>query len=105
MSKKFSDEEFKQFVVEQFGKLTADVTDVRSDVASARTEMTDLRADVASVRGEMQTGFRELRSEVVEISEILKPLAKAFDKDAETIIDHGRRIGRLEEHVGIPKHA
>jgi hypothetical protein len=50
-------------------------------------------ADVASVRGE-----------VTEIKEILEPLAKAFDNDAETVIEHGRRISRLEEHVGIPKH-
>lgn len=84
MSKKLSEEEFQGFVVEQFGKLTAKLADVRV---------------------EMQTGFRELRAEVTEIKEVLEPLASAFDSDAEKVVEHDRRIGRLEEHVGMPKHA
>lgn len=91
MSKKFSQEEFQEFVVGQFGKLTAEITEVRGEIASVRVEM--------------QTGFREVRSEIEEIKGILEPLVKAFDADAEKVVEHDRRIGRLEEHVGIPKHA
>ena len=91
MSKKFSEEEFQEFVVEQFGKLT--------------TEITEVRGEIASVCVEMQTGFREVRSEIEEIKGILEPLVTAFDVDAEKIVEHDRRIGRLEEHVGISKHA
>lgn len=80
MSKKFSEEEFQEFVVGQFGKLTTGLSDVRTDI-------------------------RELRSEIEEIKGILEPLANAFDADAEKVVEHDRRIGRLEEHVGIPKHA
>lgn len=119
MSKKFSEEEFQEFVVEQFGKLATDLSDVRGDVASIREDVTSIhgelgavRRDVANVqtgladvRLEMQTGFRELRTEIAEIKGILEPLAAAFDADAEKIVEHDRRIGRLEEHVRIPKHA
>ncbi len=84
MKRKLREEEFQEFVVEQFGKLTAELVDSRL---------------------EMQTGFRELRAEATEIKEILEPLVKAFDNDAEKIIEHDRRIGRLEDHVAIPKHA
>ena len=56
-------------------------------------DVTTVRADLASLRGE-----------VTKIKDILEPLAKAFDKDAETIIEHARRISRLEEHAGILKH-
>ena len=112
MSKKFSEEEFQEFVVGQFGKLTTEIADVRTDLAGVRIELSDVRLDVAGVqtgladlRHEMQTGFRELRTEIAEIKGILEPLAKAFDNDAEKIVEHDRRIELLEEHVGIPKHA
>ena len=95
MDKTFTEEEFQQFVVEQFGRISADV----------HKELEVVRSEITAVRVEIQSGFRELRSEVVEIKEIVEPLAKAFDNDAETIIEIGRRIGRLEEHAGMPKHA
>lgn len=112
MSKKFSEEAFQGFIVEQFGKLTTEIAevrtefgDVRRDVAGLQTGLADARGEIATMRVEMQTGFRELRTEIEEIKGILEPLANAFDRDAETIVEHDRLIGRLEEHVGIPKHA
>ncbi len=98
MKEKLSAEEFQEFVVDQLGQVAVGLSDVR-------TAVTSLRMGLADVRVEMQTGFRELRAEIVEIKGIVEPLAKAFDADAEKIIEHDRRIGRLEEHVGIPGRA
>ncbi|MDP2367241.1 hypothetical protein [Rhodoferax sp.] len=107
MSKKFNEEQFQEFVVEQFGKLTTELSEVRSGVASVRSELRagliDVRSEIVAVQVEMQTGFREIRSEISGIKEILEPLAKAFDNDAETIIEHDRRISRLEGQLGIAK--
>lgn len=97
MSKKFNEEEFQEFVIEQFSKLTTELSDVRGDVSNISGEM---RAGIADVRAEMQTGFRTLRTEVAEIKEVLEPLVKAFDSDAETMVEHGRRISRLEQLRG-----
>ncbi len=36
-----------------------------------------------------------------EILKEVRPLHRAVDTDAETIIDHGRRITALEKHAGI----
>lgn len=117
MSKKLSEEEFQGFVVEQFGKLATELTEVRTELAEVGTELSSVRTDVTSlqaslagvrvgladVRAEMQTGFRELRAEIIEIKEVLEPLVKAFDNDAQKIVEHDRRIERLETHVGIPR--
>ena len=100
-----SEEEFQDFVVEQFGKLGGALGGVHKDVDELRADVTNIKTDLASVRLEVQTGMRELRAEVAEIKEILEPLAKAFDRDAEKIVEHDRRIGRLEQHAGIAKHA
>jgi len=115
MSKKFSDGDFQEFVVEQFGKLTTEIVDVRTDLAKVRTELGDVRRDVAgvqtgladvrgeiaAVRVEMQTGFREMRNDIEEIKGILEPLVKAFDADAEKVVEHDRRILRVESHLGF----
>ncbi len=36
-----------------------------------------------------------------DIDRTLKPLAQAVDKDAETIVSHGRRITRIEKRLGF----
>lgn len=117
MAKKFTDEEFQQFVVEQFGKVSADVhneievvrSELRVGLAGVRGELqsgladvrSELREGLAEARHEMQTGFRENRNEFAEIQTILKPLAEAFDKDTEKLIEHDRRIVRVEKHLGL----
>jgi hypothetical protein len=73
MAKKLTQEEFQQFVVEQFGAL--------------RTEVRD--------------GFIEVHREIDAIKATLEPLSNAFDKDAETLVEHDRRIGRVEKHLGL----
>ena len=36
-----------------------------------------------------------------EILEKLEPLSRAYDKDAETVIDHEKRIVRLEKNASV----
>ncbi len=36
-----------------------------------------------------------------EIMDVVKPVMKAVDRDAETIIGHGRRIAVLERRAGV----
>ena len=45
--------------------------------------------------------LRSLEKGQDKILEELKPLSKAHDKDAETIVDHGRRITRLEKRLSV----
>ena len=45
--------------------------------------------------------LRSLEKGQDKILEELKPLSKAHDKDAETIVDHGRRIMRIEKRVSV----
>lgn len=123
MSKKLSEEQFQQFVVEQLGKLSTELLDVRGDltsgIAGVRSELQTgisglrselkiglgaVRKEISEVRVEMQTGFRELRADIAKIEGTLEPLVKAFDADAETLVVHGTRIGRIEEHLGFPKY-
>lgn len=66
--------------------------------------------DIAAVRQEMATkeDVRQLRERVEnlekgqeEILKELKPLSRAHDQDSETIIDHGKRIVRLEKELSL----
>ena len=36
-----------------------------------------------------------------EILSELRPIARAVDKDAVTVVDHGRRIIRVEKHLNL----
>lgn len=78
MKMQLSAEEFQEFVVEQLGSVSAELREMR---------------------GEMQN----MAGEIAEIKGVLVPLAKAFDRDAEKIVEHDRRIERLETHAGIPR--
>lgn len=80
MTKKMSPEEFQEFVVERLGNVSSELRDMRVEMKTMALEITGIK-------------------------EVLEPLAKAFDDDAQKIVEHDRRIERLEEHAGFPKHA
>lgn len=80
MAKKFTDEEFQQFVIEQFGLAGEERRDMRSEIS------------------ELHRGIEEIKATV-------EPLARAFDVDAEAVVEHNRRIGRIEAHLGFRKRA
>lgn len=80
MEKKLTQEEFQEFMIEQIG---------------------GLQADVSSLRTEMREGFAAASRTVDRIERMLTPLSTAVDKDAETIVEHDRRLTRIEKHVEL----
>ncbi|HVY72896.1 MAG TPA: hypothetical protein VG984_02515 [Candidatus Paceibacterota bacterium] len=76
MEKKFTEAEFQEFVVNQFGALHADIKDIKADITVMKSDMSDMK-------------------------DILYPLAKAFDIDIVTLADHGKRLTRVENHLGF----
>lgn len=73
MKKLYSEGEFQKLMVQQFGL-------VHKEIKSFREEM---------------------KSEIVEIKDVLYPLAKAFDIDSQAVVEHGRRLTRVESHLGL----
>ena len=96
MTKKLSTDEFQEFVVEQFEKLSDRVEIIEGGLTEIHTELGSVHVECADIRNEMRIGFREVRKDVGEIKDILEPLVKAVDRDAETLVKHGQRITRLE---------
>jgi len=43
----------------------------------------------------------EVKSDVQEVLKEVKTISKAVDKDAETIVNHGKRIIRIEDHLSL----
>ena len=43
----------------------------------------------------------DLQTVKEEILDAIHPTEKAVDKDAVTIVDHGRRISRIEKHLSL----
>jgi chromosome segregation ATPase len=80
----------------QISALGKEVAGIKATMAT-KEDIADLREDIAELRG--RTGALESGQE--EILEKLNPLSRAYDKDAVTIVDHGRRIARLERQVGV----
>jgi len=66
-------------------------------------QIADLAEDVLGMRENMATknDMANLGRDVDEIKDKLEPLSRAHDKDAETLLAHGRRISRLEKHVDV----
>ena len=81
-----SEGEFQQFVVEQFGKVAEQFDKVDEQFALIREDVKAIRSDISEIQG------------------TLKPLVEAFDKDAETLVEHEARIQRLEKHARLPAH-
>lgn len=63
-----------------------------------RFEMMNERADGVDARlGDLQRGQTKLQNQVADIQDDLTSVLHASDKDALTIINHERRIVRLEK--------
>lgn len=67
---------FQKLMVEQFGLVHKELRDVKSDI-------------------------KEIKLDITDIKDVLYPLAKAFDIDSQTVVDHGRRLTRVESHLGL----
>lgn len=103
MSRKYTEEEFQQFVVEQLGKISGQVSAVQEDVADLRTDHQSLRKTVMNLadgQRELRSEIGKLRGEIADVKEELQPIANAVDKDALKIVQHDRRIKVLERHSG-----
>lgn len=103
MSKKFSEEEFQEFVVEQFGKIAGQLVTVQDDISDLRTDQQTLRKSVVNLadgQRELRSEVGKLRGEIADVREDLRPIANAIDKDALKIVQHERRIKVLERHGG-----
>ncbi|MBI4093427.1 hypothetical protein HY417_00530 [Candidatus Kaiserbacteria bacterium] len=69
------------------------------------------KADVMRLDMALETSTRDLRQDMAskhdldkakeELLNDLRPPSKAFDKDARTLIDHGKRILRIERNLAI----
>ncbi len=62
-----------------------------------KSETVTLRGDIA----ELSRRVASLERGQKEILETLEPLSRAHDKDSVVIVDHDRRIVRLERRVGV----
>ena len=64
----------------------------KDDIANMAT-----KDDIAELRGRTIS----LEAGQTKILDTLEPLSRAHDKDSVTIVDHGKRIVRIERHVGV----
>ena len=78
------------------GSLGSHVGSLESHVGSLQVHVDSLERHINS----MELKIDDLREEL--LSEI-RPIAKAVDKDAKTIIDHEKRITRVERLVRAGK--
>ncbi len=49
----------------------------------------------------VHTELKIIKTDIGEMKDVLYPLAKAFDIDSEKLIDHNKRIVRVEKHLGF----
>ncbi|MDO8561629.1 MAG: hypothetical protein Q7S05_02260 [bacterium] len=91
------------------GQITTDIAGVRRDMAT--------KEDIVSIHRVMATkddlknfatkdDVRAIVDGVVEkakreILDVVRPLAKAVDKDAVTVVNHEKRIIKIERHLAI----
>jgi archaellum component FlaC len=81
--KKLTTDEFQEFVVKQFGVLHADVSGIRGDISEIRKEISGVHRTIDNIES------------------VIEPLSTAFDKDAVKILQHDRRITRIEKRLGF----
>jgi|SRR3989338_1877250 len=96
------------------GELIKQMTSLQKEV---HRELGDIsarmatKADIMRLDMTLETSMRDLRQEMASKNDLdkakgellseLRPLSKAFDKDARTLIDHGKRILRIERHLAV----
>ena len=99
MKAKMNAEDFQQFVIEQLGKISGQISTVQEDVADLRTDQQSLRKTVVNLvegQRELRSELGKLRGEVADVKEDLRPISIAVDKDALKIVQHERRLKALE---------
>ena len=80
MVKNVREEEFHQFLVEQFAVLNGRITGLHNEV---------------------REGFNATEQRIDDVLAIVEPLSEAFDRDAETVIEHDRRLSRIEKKLDL----
>jgi|GEM_PF-2555974 len=68
---------------------------------ATKEEIAALKEDVSRMERDTSTRLRSLEKGQEEILETLEPLSRAHDKDSITILNHGKRISRIERHIGV----
>ena len=86
-------------------QIATDIAGVRRDMATKDDIASIYRVmatkdDIAEVRRDMATKG-DVEDAKEEILEILRPYRRAVDKDALAIVDHGVRLVRIEEKLGL----
>lgn len=59
------------------------------------------KEDVVHFESDTNDRLRNLEKGQEKILETLEPLSRAHDKDAVTLVEHGKRITRIERHIGV----
>ncbi len=79
---------------------TKHIEAIKDDLDIIGEDIDALKGELAHVRSEMATK-ENLETAKSEIIEQLQPLEVAFDKDAEIVVDYGKRIAKIERHLAI----
>lgn len=101
MAKKLTQDEFQEFMVEKIGGLQNEVEKIAASQKDLIGRFGVLQSDVNALRTEVREGFAEIHRTVDRIERTLTPLSTAVDKDAETIVEHDRRLTRIEKHMEL----
>ncbi len=96
MEKPMSQKKFQTLAVEKF-------VEMEKFQALVLEQFAGMRESFAVLKTEMQNGFKEIHAKITAIETILKPLSKAVDTDAEKIIEHDKRLVRIENKLGLRK--
>lgn len=87
-------------------KITLETIAGQIEIVGKRLEKVEKKVDdgfftLTEAVAELHGRTASLEDTQEEILEKLEPLSRALDKDSEVLINHGRRITRIEKHVGI----
>jgi len=69
---------------------------VADDISAIKEDITDIKSTMAT-----KSDIAHLEKGQEKIREQLEPLSRAYDKDSVTILDHSRRISRIEKRLPV----
>ncbi len=90
-------EDLKRFATKEDLKRFATKEDLKRFATKEDLKDFVTKDDLAVVREDLSV----LKDDVKEIKKDMKSLSRAFDKDAETVLRHERRITIIERNIGI----
>ncbi|MBY0473388.1 hypothetical protein K2Q00_03900 [Patescibacteria group bacterium] len=103
-------QEFQTFAVKRFTEMEKFQTFAVKRLAEMEKfqglvleQFTRLWEEFSALKTEMRGGFKELHARIDGVETVLNPLSKAVDTDSEKILDHDKRLLRVEKVVGIKK--